>query len=277
MNRRRSSAGAAGSIRLSDVDVVLTRFAVLDEKALAQPWPHLGQQTLDVRNALYWTLVEAQDALTRLGERRHSESRRILSLAGSAFGELRALLLGVPDELLDRSPGGGEWSLRQALRHIVEIERRYLLHTSYAVEREDADPIRLPDERLAAAAQVDAGGGMADLIGRIVEARADTDRRLGEVPPAAMTRPTVWVGYRVDVRFRLHRFAPHMAEHTIQCEKILAGLGWPMSEGRQIVRRAAAVLGQIESLDGASEARDLAQRLGDRMGPHPPSAVGSRG
>jgi len=251
---------------MSDDDAVLAKFAILDEEQLAQPWPYLGRRALDVRNALYWTLVEAQETLTRLGERRHSESRRILALADGAFGELRALLLGLPDELLDRSPGEGEWALRQALRHIIEIERRYLLHILYAVERGDTDPVRLPDERLAAAAQIDASGGVADLIGRMRDARADTNRRLGEVPPAAMTRPTIWGGYDVDVRFRLHRFAPHVAEHTIHCEKILAALGRRASEGRQIVRRVAAVLGQIEGLGGADEAHDLVRRLGERMG-----------
>jgi DinB superfamily len=251
---------------MSGVDDVLGRVVALGELELGRPWSFRGR-TLDVRNAVYWALVEAQEALTRLAEGRQPESRRILALAERAFGDLRGLLLGVPDDLLDRPPREGDWPLRQTLRHVLEIERRYMLHTSYAVERRDAEPVRLPDERLAAAAQIDATGGTASLLARIGEARAETNRRLGDVPPAMMTRPTIWAGYDVDVRFRLHRFAPHVTEHTIQCEKTLDALGRPPSEGRQIARRLAAALGEIDALGGAAETSAIAQRLAERVGP----------
>jgi len=70
-----------------------------------------------------------------------------------------------------------------------------------------------------------------------------------------MTRPTIWGRYDVDVRFRLHRFAAHVVEHTVQCEKALDALGWRATEGRRIVRRLAALLGEIEGLGAVDEAR----------------------
>jgi hypothetical protein len=80
-----------------------------------------------------------------------------------------------------------------------------------------------------------------------------------------MTRPTVWVHYDVDVRFRLHRFAAHVAEHTIQCEKTLAALDWRPTEGRRIARRLGALVGEIEGLGGRAEARAIEDRLAERL------------
>jgi len=95
-------------------------------------------------------------------------------------------------------------------------------------------------------------------------ARAETQRRLESLSPALLTRPTQWMHFDVDVRFRLHRFAAHLIEHGIQCEKTLANLGVPMTEGRRIVRRLAALLGEVEGLGGRDEARAIEQRLVER-------------
>ena len=70
--------------------------------------------------------------------------------------------------------------------------------------------------------------------------------------------------FDVDVRFRLHRFAAHQIEHGIQCEKTLAVLGAPMTEGRRIVRRLTALLGEVEGLGGHAEARAIEQDLVER-------------
>ena len=79
-----------------------------------------------------------------------------------------------------------------------------------------------------------------------------------------MSRPTVWVGLDVDVRFRLHRFAAHLVEHTIQIEKSLALLGWPATEGRRIARHVAAAIAEIEGLGAVADARGLEARLAER-------------
>jgi hypothetical protein len=80
-----------------------------------------------------------------------------------------------------------------------------------------------------------------------------------------MTRPTSWVGYDVDVRFRLHRFAAHLIEHTIQCEKTLGALGSRPTEGRHILRRLCSLLGEIDGLDGGTETRAIEQELVARL------------
>ena len=246
-----------------NVDVALAQFAGRDEKELSQPW-RFRDKPSEVRYALYHTLEDAQEILVRLVALAHPESRRILALAQRAFGELRGLLIGLPGDLLDRSPREGEWSIRETLRHIIVIEGRYAVQTRYATERADSDPMRVADDRMPTPAQIDVTGDVDAILGRVRDVRAETDRRLGHVPLAAMTRPTQWVQHDVDVRFRLHRFAAHMIEHTIQCEKTLAALGWRMTEGRRIVRRLTGVLGEVEGYGGHAEAREIEQRLAER-------------
>lgn len=247
-----------------DVDAALTGFAALDDKALARPWTWRGGK-MDVHQALYRTLEEAQEAYVHAAAGQHPESRRILALAQRAFGDLRGLLIGLPADLLEVPPRPDEWSIGETLRHLRAVEQRYALHTLYAVERSGAEPVRIPDERLPATTPTRAGGDLGVLLARLAEARADTNRRLGEVTPAAMTRPTIWVHYEVDVRLRLHRFAAHLAEHIVQCEKTLAALGWGQTEGRQIVRRITAALGELEGLGALAEAREIEARLAERF------------
>ena len=50
----------------------------------------------------------------------------------------------------------------------------------------------------------------------------------------------------IDVRFRLHRFASHIAEHTVQCETTIAALGVPLTDARAIVRTIGATRGAHE-------------------------------
>ena len=152
----------------------------------------------------------------------------------------------------------------EVLRHVLAIERRYAIQTLWAVERADGDPLRVPGDRLPPTTPLDPGRGQRDPGADRRGARRD-EPALGNLAPAQMTRPTQWVHYDVDVRFRLHRFAAHLAERTVQCEKNLAVLGWPLTEGRRIVRRLAAVLGEIEGLGGLAEARQLETRLTERF------------
>lgn len=248
---------------MTDFDAALSRFASLDADDLARPWPFRGHP-MDVRYALYRTLEDAQEAHVRVVARPLPESRRILSLAQRAFGDLRGLLVGLPTNLIDRAPRAGEWPVREVLRHMWVTERRYALQTLYALERADADPVRIADDRLPTPAAMDATGGIGELVGRLGDARAESNRRLGDVAPTLMTRPTIWARYDADVRFRLHRFAAHVVEHTIQCEKTLAALGWRPTEGRRIVRPLAALVGEIEGLGAPDEAREIAHRLAER-------------
>ena len=257
---------------MSDVEAAVQGFAALDHEALSRPWGWRGG-TIDVRYALYRTLEEAQEAHVRVVGEPHPESRRVLALAQRAFGDLRGLVAGLPTDVLDAAPRAGEWSIRQTLHHLLVIERRYALQTLYAVQRTNAEPVRIPEDRLPTPAQLDDRGDVDALLARLADARAETDRRLGALPAAALLRPTIWVKVDVDVRFRLHRFASHLVEHTVQCEKTLSALGRAEPEGRRIVRRLTAALGELEGLGAATAARDIEARLAERFTALSPAAA----
>jgi DinB superfamily len=248
---------------MSDFDVALRGFAALDEEALARPWSW-RDKAMDVRFALYRTLEDAQETHARVSAARCPESRRALALAQRAFGDLRGLLAGLPADLLDRVPRASEWSLRETLCHILLIERRYAVQTRYALERKDSEPVRIPEDRQPTVTAKDGEGEVGTIVARIGAARADTNQWLGDVGGPAMTRPTIWVGLDVDVRFRLHRFAAHIVEHTIQIEKNLAVLGWRATEGRRIARHVAAAIAEIEGLGAVVDARGLEALLAER-------------
>jgi hypothetical protein len=125
--------------------------------------------------------------------------------------------------------------------------------------------MRIADDRLPTLAQIDVMGSFREILAKIGAARAESTRLLGDVAPAAMTRPTQWVHYDVDVRFRLHRFAAHLIEHTIQCEKTLAALDWRPTEGRRIARQLAALLGEIEGLGAVAEVREIERLVAERF------------
>jgi hypothetical protein len=249
---------------LTDPDAWLAAVAALDEAALARAWPWRGRP-LDVRNALFFALQDAHEALAGVAAGSHPESRRILALAQGALGDLRGLLVGLPADLLDRAPAPDQWPVRETLRHVLLVERRYAVQTRYAIDRAATDPVRIADDRLPGPAQIDAAGDVPAILARLAEARAETNRSLAAVPAEAMTRPTVWGGHEVDVRFRLHRFAVHLVEHTIQCEKALSDLGWRPTEGRRIVRRLCAALGELEGLGADDRARGIAAGLAERL------------
>jgi uncharacterized damage-inducible protein DinB len=194
---------------------------------------------LTVREALYRRLEAEQEAAAD-APASATLAERILSLCDAAAGNLAGLLAGHRDELLDREPGRGEWSLRQTLDHVLLTERRYREQVAYAVGRADSDPLRR--DPVATLSTEERAAGVAGWLEMLRQDRAATAERL-QVPDMALGRPTIWVGHQVDVRFRLNRFAAHVVEHTIQCEKILASLQVPRTEARRIVRGIATVRG----------------------------------
>ncbi len=162
---------------------------------------------------------------------------RLLTEAQRAFGELRGLLAGVPEPLLDAEPGGSEWTLRQLLIHTLVVERRYRAQTAYALRRSDDQPV-YQDLQLEES-EADRQGGVRPWIERLAAERSETAATITDAE-TLLHRPTVWAGYEVDVRFRLARFAGHLAEHTVQAEKVLGVLGWQPSEAQRLVRRISA-------------------------------------
>jgi len=90
--------------------------------------------------ALFDALEQEQAAVTALPPDA-DEASRILTLAQIAFGRLRGLLAGIDDDLLDRAPAEGEWSVRETMVHAINVERSYRANTQHALVRRDEEPL----------------------------------------------------------------------------------------------------------------------------------------
>jgi uncharacterized damage-inducible protein DinB len=240
----------------------LTVYAALPERKLAEPWAWPGHQgePLEVRDAVLRSLEMEHAALARIDA---SEVARAVAQAQAAFGDLRGLLCGQPDDLLDAEPGQDEWTIRQVLQHMLWVDRQYQVNTAHAARRSDEEPV-FPD---SGEDEEEDALTLATWLELLAAARGAAGA-LFTIPEGQLTRPTEWAGYAVDVRFRLHRFTGHLVQHTVQCEKVLRRLGHPETEARQLVRRISATRGGHELLNEPGVLRDLDEqhrRLADSI------------
>ncbi|MGH2379385.1 MAG: DinB family protein [Candidatus Limnocylindria bacterium] len=229
---------------------ILARLASLSDADLGAPARWRGREGADVRYALlHWTLEQEQDAVVRARtDYTGTEAQRILGLAQVAYGDLRGLLAGVGSEALDRAPREGEWSARETLVHTVAVERSYRANTAHALARSASDPLTLSAEQRPEPDPADTAGDGSAIALRLGARRAETDAELGGIAPEQMTLPTQWSENDVDVRFRLHRFASHLVEHTVQCERALEAAGLPFGDARRVVRRISVARAMHERI-----------------------------
>jgi len=230
-------------------DGALRRLARLSDTDLERAWTWPGKGLADLRNAFFFLLMEEQDALVSASTPTN-EADRILVLAQRAFGDLRGLLLSVPDALLDREGAPGEWSIRKAMEHAIQVERSYRANTQHALLRHDGEPLTLPAERRPKADPADTAGDAAAIVAALARRRAETDATLAGTDADRLSRPSQWSAtdtpFAVDVRFRLHRFAAHLVEHTQQVEKSLRQLGQVETDAQAYVRQISIVRGRHE-------------------------------
>ena len=227
----------------------LRALAALTDTQLERPWQWPGKGAADQRNAFFYLLMEEQSALVAAATPTN-EADRILALAQRAFGDLRGLLLAVPDALLDREPAPGEWTIRATMAHTIRVERSYRANTQHALLRRDDDPLNLPDDRRPKADPADTEGDALAIVNALARRRAETDLALAGTDANQLGRPTQWAAvteeFDVDVRFRLHRFGAHLVEHTQQVEKTLRELGQAETDAQAYIRQLSIIRARHE-------------------------------
>lgn len=179
-----------------------------------------------------------------------NDAARILTIAQAAFGDLRGLLLAVPDALVDSAPAPGEWSVRQTIEHAIRVERSYRANCLYALTRKDDEPVAMPADRRPQADPADTSGDALAITLAFARRRGETDAALAQLDASSLERPTrygpVDVSFDVDLRFRLHRFAVHLVEHTQQVDKTLRALGQRESDAQSYVRHLSVLRARHE-------------------------------
>lgn len=221
----------------------LAGLARLPEASRARPWQwhHGTGHELRARDALYRLLEDELKAA--IAHPPPGRAMHAVSLGQQAWGELRGLLVPVPDDMLDRRAAAGMWCLRDVLAHVLLTERRYRIQVDHAAQRTDGDPL-WPEVELSLSER-DQSGGILSWLERI-DAQRQCSAQLASLPDMMLSRPAVWAGYRVDVGFRLLRFAGHLTEHTIQAEQVLEAAGWRPGESQRVARRISAARGAHE-------------------------------
>jgi hypothetical protein len=187
----------------------------------------------------------------------------ILSSATAARWELRAALAMLDEADLDRDPGGGEWTIRQTLGHVVASQRGYGWYNAWWFDRGHAAeplPPRAGDERMPELPEedVEAVGTLDEIMTRfdgLVDLSAE---RFATIDAEALTIPARWSGLPVDLAFRLGRLGSHIREHTIQVDKTVAMLGRPATEVERLIRLSGASYGRLEALVFGRSAETLA-------------------
>jgi DinB family protein len=233
--------------------------SAVPDASLEAAWPWRGEDA-DVRYGLYRipeALEEAAANVARAqaeGNVARSPAARRIAAATAARWELHGLLAGLTADDLDADPGGGEWTIRQTLGHIVLSQRAYGDGTAWwLMQPADAEfPTRLPEAVVGEMAwpteEEDGMGSLAEIRARL-DGWLDLDAgAFAELDDAALARRGRWSGIAVDVGFRIGRWASHLAEHTLQIDKTLVKLGRSPSEVQRLIRLIHAAWGRVEAL-----------------------------
>lgn len=244
------------------------RESVLAFSALTQPLP---DERLDATwnwrgyeegvRFIHFRVLEELNWLSALlgANAAQSAAQRLLAQHHAAWWDLQSVLLGVGDDLLDKEPAPSEWTLRQALNHLVEVEWAHTKISEYALQQARAGKTELmpvPEEEFEPHFVTRGGFSRAIFEGTLADIQAfheTTHQKVLEafwgVQADELTlKAPFWEPEAFEIGFRLGRFASHMAQHTVQIEKNLARLGHPLNEASRLHRRSFAALAGVESL-----------------------------
>jgi len=258
-----------------DVLAAIADLRAIADAGLTRPWSWIGGSEEELRYGFYRISeafelagIEAAAALRAAGTERGRAADRIAPATAARWG-LQGLLITIPDAAWDADPGGDEWTIRQAVGHVIESQRYYGAATAWwssqGYRPEDPElPATTPEEVYAAlpSEAAETEGTPAALRDRIDEVVDRSCEALAGLPEDCLGFGTRWSGFAVDIGFRIGRWSSHLREHTIQVEKTLVMLGHQPGEVDRLVRLLLASWGQAEAaIYGAASAEGAAGRL----------------
>ena len=233
----------------------------LPESSLSGEWKWIGGSEQEVRYGAYRAAeaLERAESTSRVilaaEEGNETQAARIVGPATAARWDLHGLLLSIDEAALDADPGGGEWTIRLTMGHIISGQRAYGWGTAWWVANpfETGDPglpLGIPEEiwaTLPDEATTEAEGSIDELGTRLDQVLDLTTERLAGLSDERLQLAARWSGFPVDVGFRLGRWSSHIREHAIQIEKTMAMLGIVPDESRRLARHVLAAYGRAEA------------------------------
>jgi hypothetical protein len=163
-------------------------------------------------------------------------------------------LSGLSDSDLDADPGGGEWTVRQTMAHIIGGQRGYAWGSAYWIsvrhEPKPDGPRRAPDGLFTSMPEDDAEatGTLAEVRQKLDDIVDATSSRYATLTTDEMDSAAGWYGFPVTVGFRMWRWPSHIEEHTVQVEKTLDMLKHRATEVERLVRLNHRAMGRLEAL-----------------------------
>lgn len=250
---------------------------------LEQPWRWRAHDE-GVRFALLGAYHELRDLAISQAHHRAQDglpftrAQRALVLYHTAYRELQALLVGVPEALYEEAPAPGEWPLRTVLNHVVATQRTFFTLVHYGLARQRATEertARLPEGEVQrvvdsdeAFAAVWRDGSLSDLLAYLDALHGRALDEFSEISDDELDGPSIWwEGEPLSLQYRLHRFDAHLRQHTIQVQKTLKALGHENTEARRLIRLLYRALAQVEGTllgapeQGQAEREALAEKL----------------
>jgi hypothetical protein len=238
----------------SRVERALGDLLAVPDAALDGPWTWPEHGEADGRYGLFRILedFEATEAAIEGTGGSRPPAEAIVAPATVARWDLIGVLAPLSGADLDADPGGGEWTVRQTVAHIVASQHSYGVYTAWWREQglrpgtplpDPPDDLRDPawDEAIAA------DGTPEEIRRRVHLALDEAAARLIDLTPEELALAARWSGLPVTVGFRQGRWSSHITEHTVQVDKTLAWLGRQPSEVERLVRRLAVAWGRLEA------------------------------
>jgi hypothetical protein len=249
----------------------------IPDDALERRWRWLPSDIdeLDVRYGLYRVHERLESAIAAIATGRAGDVPGAMSgpaipplqAMAVARWELHGALAGLSAAEWDADPGGGEWTVRQTVGHIIDSQRSYGWSNAWFLSRGFAsgEAIRppagsLPEEPTE---EDEAAGTATEVRSRlddVVDANIEASAALGG---AAMQVDARWMGMHIPIDFRLGRYGSHIREHTIQVDKTLAMIGRQPTEVERVIRLILASYGRLEAQFVGRDADELARPFAD--------------
>jgi hypothetical protein len=243
-----------------DVLATVAALATITDADMEKVWTWKGDSEVELRYGFYNILedferagIDAQAAI-RASNFERGRAADLIAPATAARWDLQGILLQLPDAAWDADPGDKQWTVRQTLGHVIGGQRSYGANVAWWQAQALPVDANLPaarpkeiDEALPSDEEEEAGTP-TELRARLDEVLDRSTERLAGLPPDRLAYGTRWVGFALDIGFRLGRWSSHFREHTIQVEKTLVMIGRTPTEVDRLIRLILAEWGRAEAI-----------------------------
>ena len=242
-----------------DVMAAVRDLARIDDSDMEKIWTWKGDSEIELRYAFYRIFedferagIDAQAAV-RASNLERGRAADLIAPSTAARWDLQGILVQLPDAVWDADPGGGEWTVRQTIGHIIGGQRGYAAATAWWQAQALPVDANLPSARpnvyeALPSDEEEEAGTPNELRARLDEVLDRSTERLAGLPPDRLAYGTRWVGFALDIGFRLGRWSSHIREHTVQVEKTLVMIGHTPTEVDRLIRLILAAWGQAEAV-----------------------------